>query len=741
MLEIIITSSLLILIVIAARFLFRRKLSPILTYALWAIVALRLLLPVSFAQSQVSVMNLLPQEVRTAQHDTQTQTEPQMQTAPDTAAPQPGESEIGAAIEAENELPSAPVINTQRTRPAPDDILLTVWLSGVAVTSAYIIASNLRLYRKLKKSRKPFMPQCRLPVYIAGDLRSPCLFGIFRPAIYLNSFAAQDEQRTAFIIAHETVHYRHLDHIWAAVRMLCVAVHWYNPLVWAAAHLSRQDSELACDSTVIRYAGEENRYSYGRTLIDMISVKLSPSDALLASTAMSSGGKSLKERISMIKIKPKTIIWAAVAVCIVLAAAAAVTFTGAASDERDIVSDPDTLVDPMTCPDLLARYSTSYNTANEGRSHNLELAAGYINGYVLNPGESFLFNNVVGERAPERGFVKATGYTTEYTDENYGVGICQTSTTLFNAAFLAGLTIDERWSGRYVSQYYDTDGNQCCGNDSVVSWGGYDLKFTNNSDYPMRIEMTFSDGELTASIYGTDTGARYEMQLSETAQSSYGTIYYPAKEGKYNRDGQNGGTVDVYRYNTVSGESECMYTVTYQPLFRIIYTDSLPQGKEYSTMYYDSKTAAHEYEDGKSPAEVWDSSELAYILEDVPVFDGGYLEISCHLRKGQTYHPTNSLEGVFIFDGYEPEINMVRMLFNNITPGYIDGYIDILTSAGFTHVSVGTDDPTFYIAYNAPAYGIGVQIEYYNWGKTAAAITFFEQRDGCYGFKEPIGKG
>ena len=83
-------------------------------------------------------------------------------------------------------------------------------------------------------------------------LPSPCLVGILSlPAIYLTPEAIQDEDTLRHVLAHELTHFAHKDHIWSALRCVCLVLHWYNPLVWLACVLSRRDGELACDEGAV----------------------------------------------------------------------------------------------------------------------------------------------------------------------------------------------------------------------------------------------------------------------------------------------------------------------------------------------------------------------------------------------------------------------------------------------------------------------------------------------------------
>ncbi|MBQ3105501.1 MAG: M56 family metallopeptidase [Lachnospiraceae bacterium] len=129
---------------------------------------------------------------------------------------------------------------------------------------------NLRFYLYLKRNRiRKGVWKKRLIVYELRNLRSPCLFGIFAPAIYLNEINSQEKRRERLILNHEYTHYRHGDHIWSVVRCLCIILYWYHPLVWIAAAISRRDQELACDAGTLKRIGEKNRIPYKSMLVSM----------------------------------------------------------------------------------------------------------------------------------------------------------------------------------------------------------------------------------------------------------------------------------------------------------------------------------------------------------------------------------------------------------------------------------------------------------------------------------------
>lgn len=141
-----------------------------------------------------------------------------------------------------------------------------------------------------------------------------------------------------------------------------------------------------------------------------------------------------------------------------------------------------------------ADYTTSY-VNNYNRTQNLKIASEYINGTILMPGETFSFNQVVGKRTADKGFLPATVFTgSTSTDEQIGGGICQVASTMFNAVLYANLQIVERHQhSQRVSYVY-------LGRDAAIYWGSEDFKFKNNTNQAIKIEMKCSDGKITCSL-------------------------------------------------------------------------------------------------------------------------------------------------------------------------------------------------------------------------------------------------
>ena len=337
-----ITSSLLILIVLLVRRLFRGKLSLRVQYALWLVVLLRLLVPGTVAQTGLSVLNYLPRLGAEVSQATVT--------AP---APADGGGAVqinpaGPAESGETVLPSAPAEPAEggeAVPPAPAplpwrSVLKGVWLAGVAAVAAALVLSNLRFYLRLRRVRRPFpVPGMELPVYTAPGLPSPCLYGFPRPAVYLTPAAAEDPAVLGHVLSHERTHCRHGDHIWAVLRGAALALHWYNPLVWLSAALSKRDGELACDEGALRNADNPTRAAYGRALIRLVTTKPAVTDLFCCATTMTAGKSGLKERITMIARRPRTLLTAFAAAAFLVGLAVGCTFTGGRSDTWEPLSD------------------------------------------------------------------------------------------------------------------------------------------------------------------------------------------------------------------------------------------------------------------------------------------------------------------------------------------------------------------------------------------------------------------
>ncbi len=195
--------------------------------------------------------------------------------------------------------------------------------------------------------------------------------------------------------------------------------------------------------------------------------------------------------------------------------------------------EPEILENELHFQDILGEYKTSY-TWNKDRCANMELACSAINGIVLDPGESFSFNDALGKRTTERGYRFA--YTDPAGDEEpvVGGGVTQVSSTLYYCALLSEMKITARHSHGYPLSFMDY------GMDADAVWGQKDLKFSNSTDYPVRIEAQASEGYVTVRLLGTDQRDHYvrlenRIQNTYVPDTEYKEFDYDNKEGY--RDG------------------------------------------------------------------------------------------------------------------------------------------------------------------------------------------------------------
>ena len=422
MTEILITSSVLILALLAMRKLFRNSLSRRIQYALWGLVLLRLLAPVSLPAVDFSVLTAAkPVEQTMTQRMTArpiyvpVSRAPRAEhpAAPDTA-PEQTETPVGESVwVAQNEQTAV-----QYKRLSVQTVLSWVWLAGSGVAAAWLLAANIRFWLRLRRTRKRWdVEGCALPVYLVETgLSSPCLFGLFQPAIYLTPAALASPERLRHVLAHETTHARHLDHLWTLLRGVCLAVYWFDPLVWIASSAVKTDCELACDEGTLARLEETDRIPYGQTLLSLIPVQRTASP-MLAATTMAAGKKQLKDRITRIAQRRRQFVAAAVAAALLAGLVSACTFTGAVSPAGSGSDQPDAGPRALVGEELLyfnevyfnSGEGPEYATSSDGRRIYYNIRSQFANPVIL-------------YEKPEDIDLRELFYiegTTEFSDEEY----------------------------------------------------------------------------------------------------------------------------------------------------------------------------------------------------------------------------------------------------------------------------------------------------------------------------------
>lgn len=364
LINVVITSSIMIVVVMILRKLFGSRVKSGAICVLWALVAIRLLIPVQLFGNVVNVADYLTENVINLQgrgittevqvkwdsvSDSQTgdnsqagngvypagrvqsgsgtQSYSNLQAANNAQAD--GNMQTGSSEMSDGNAQTGSYVRSTSHVQSDDYVMIVnymrvIWLIGMVVMFAVVVVSNLIFTGRLMSSRKLAGKSGRINIYNTDAVDSACLYGVFHPAVYVNNKAGDNE----FIISHELTHYRHRDNWWALVRMLCVCIYWFNPLVWMAAHFHKEDCELFCDEAVIRNCSASERQKYGEVLLNAAarhSGRLS--DIYLLSEA-SSGYRELKKRIERIAGSRKTYKSAAFVLIMIVVAVTVLAFGG-----------------------------------------------------------------------------------------------------------------------------------------------------------------------------------------------------------------------------------------------------------------------------------------------------------------------------------------------------------------------------------------------------------------------------
>lgn len=226
-------------------------------------------------------------------------------------------------------------------------------------------------------------------------------------------------------------------------------------------------------------------------------------------------------------------------------------------------------------PDILGKiYKTTYSAGDVNRNTNIEIAARTVNGTILMPGETFSYNGILGDTTADKGYKPAGAYLNGQTIQSYGGGVCQVSSTIYNAVLYANLEVTERYNHTYLSGYVPA------GLDATISYGSKDFKFTNNREFPIKLVCTAQNGTISATIYGVKQDDDCEVELQSVVTSYIApTVKYEntntLNEGveKVKQAGSSGCKCTVYRTLSRNGEQisrEVLHNDVYSAKQKII---------------------------------------------------------------------------------------------------------------------------------------------------------------------------
>ncbi|MCH5268935.1 MAG: M56 family metallopeptidase [Lachnospiraceae bacterium] len=333
MLNQIISSSIIILVVLSIRSLCGKYIGQRFKYALWIVIAVKLLIPMPF-ENPINVINYFPSESNAVVHIMDN-----------------NESEDISGIATENTRQVSSVhTGNEKTSPANNNdtiaktesirptagiedkvsgiqIIEWIWIIGIVFFAGYLLINNIIFSVKLRRKRK-YIEKYRdaLPVYITSLVHSPCLFGIIKPAIYLPDGWKISEKYRDYILLHEWIHCRHKDMIWSLIRSICLTIYWFHPLVWVSYILSKRDCETACDEGVMAVLGDEKKADYSRMLVDICAMISKDSRNYILMQELRGGHREMKTRLSLLIKKSLPMTWMIILVAGISVGAVGCTF-------------------------------------------------------------------------------------------------------------------------------------------------------------------------------------------------------------------------------------------------------------------------------------------------------------------------------------------------------------------------------------------------------------------------------
>lgn len=454
MIGVMVQTAILVAAILAVQKVFGKRLHAYVQYGLWLLVVFRLLLPVNFINSPLSVLHIVetasvryeeatrgdiaaeagrPGDGRNgmAKQEERLQADDNMQ---DSEANQMGNNiQTSKADQAGNNTQTAKVnqagnnmqineadwtdsniqinetdrtgsniqinetvqsVNNNRINgtkhltdiPYVKVIMQAVRLMGSLIVGSFLGISHFCFLRRLRRTRIIYQESCsnavqkkRVPIYRVKGLESPCLVGLFRPAIYIGADIGTDSDSFRYAVTHEEVHYQHRDHIWALVRAVLVTVYWFHPFVWVAAAASARDGEIACDYGTVQRIGQEERFAYGEMLLSFSQTK-NGKRVYSYGTMLRPGRSELKERIMRLTQTKGSRMWAGILTAVFMGVLVGCAFTGAAVQDSENQGQ-EGAVNPVLngSADENSGNGNNNSSENEGNDPNVENSANNLN--------------------------------------------------------------------------------------------------------------------------------------------------------------------------------------------------------------------------------------------------------------------------------------------------------------------------------------------------------------------------
>lgn len=367
--------------IMLVRTLFRKQLNPNIRYLLWLFVGIRILIPFQFeipvlAPNFMTDMKLFSFDIEEQQEDLSVnnsfaENNSMRQNSLDDS-PNADVLHFDANSDAKNGLANSGLPNSEATsnglsnngldsndqlnlssptaKEETDEeglqavthtsvltnIIHIIWLLGMIAISTYVLINNLHFYWKLKQERLAIRT---LPNGIRlYDMHGyNCLFGVIRPTIYVDQKEFGNSAVTEHIICHELQHYKVRDNLWQLIRIVCLILQWFNPFVWWAYFISKQDCELACDYRTTKDMNQKERYAYGQSLLAVIEHNVNRKQQVTFATSMGNDKKFMSERVyTIMKSKYKNHVFLATGIICMILALCAISITVYAHRDENV---------------------------------------------------------------------------------------------------------------------------------------------------------------------------------------------------------------------------------------------------------------------------------------------------------------------------------------------------------------------------------------------------------------------
>lgn len=299
--NIILSTSILILLILLIRRVYWKKCNPNILYFLWIFVAIRILFPFSIAYA--IPIDYLQQFIPEDQNSVLSHLENNLIYVSDTEIT--NTPQIHDTMQEQDLMKETPKYSqdvSTGTVPLQTSVidhkstakrkLLAIYFSGCVLFTIYIIGVNVKFKYGIKKRPIGLLNQ-KIPVYEVDGHN--CLVGIWKPCIFLSPQIYHSDVYRKYVIMHEMEHYKVKDNFWMLLKTVCLILQWFNPLVWIAYNKSTEDSDLACDYRVLSRLDHNNREFYAESLLYVLETNKRSSGLV---SEMAKGKKIMKKRIN-----------------------------------------------------------------------------------------------------------------------------------------------------------------------------------------------------------------------------------------------------------------------------------------------------------------------------------------------------------------------------------------------------------------------------------------------------------